>query len=175
MIKKLCVFCGSKSGEGFSQMAQDLGKILVEKKIDLVYGGGSVGLMGILADSVLAGGGKVIGVIPSDLFPDEVEHKNLTQLIKVKDMHERKRKMYELSDAFAALPGGFGTLDEFFEILTWRQLKLHPKPVFLFNFENFYGLLIDYFRNAHQKGLISAKDLSLFKIINDLKEWPDQF
>ena len=175
MIKKLCVFCGSKSGEGFSQMAQDLGKILVEKKIDLVYGGGSVGLMGILADSVLAGGGKVIGVIPQDLFPDEVEHKNLTQLIKVKDMHERKRKMYELSDGFAALPGGFGTLDEFFEILTWRQLKLHPKPVFLFNFENFYGLLIDYFRNAHTKGLISAKDLSLFKIINDLKEWPDQF
>lgn len=175
MIKKLCVFCGSKSGEGFSQMAQDLGKILVEKKIELVYGGGSVGLMGILADSVLAGGGKVTGVIPSDLFPDEVEHKNLTHLIKVKDMHERKRKMYELSDAFAALPGGFGTLDEFFEILTWRQLKLHPKPVFLFNYENFYGHLIDYFRNAHQKGLISAKDLSLFKIINDLKEWPDQF
>jgi uncharacterized protein (TIGR00730 family) len=175
MIKKLCVFCGSKSGEGFSQMAQDLGKILVEKKIDLVYGGGSVGLMGILADSVLAGGGKVIGVIPRDLFPEEVEHKNLTQLIKVKDMHERKRKMYELSDGFAALPGGFGTLDEFFEILTWRQLKLHPKPVFLFNFENFYGHLIDYFRNAHKNGLISAKDLSLFKIINDLKEWPDQF
>ncbi len=175
MIKKLCVFCGSKSGEGFSQMAQDLGKILAEKKIELVYGGGSVGLMGVLANSVLAGGGKVTGVIPSDLFSDEVEHKNLTQLIKVKDMHERKRKMYELSDAFAALPGGFGTLDEFFEILTWRQLKLHPKPVFLFNYENFYGLLIDYFRNAHQKGLISAKDLSLFKIINDLKEWPDQF
>lgn len=175
MIKKLCVFCGSKSGEGLSQMASDFGKILVEKKVDLVYGGGSVGLMGVLADSVLNNGGKVIGVIPKDLFPSEVEHKNLTQLIKVENMHERKRKMYELSDAFAALPGGFGTLDEFFEILTWRQLKLHPKPVFLFNFENFYGLLIEYFRNAHQKGLISAKDLSLFKIINDLKEWPAQF
>jgi len=175
MIKKLCVFCGSKSGDDLSQMAMDFGKILAEKKIDLVYGGGSVGLMGILADSVLNNGGRVIGVIPKDLFPTEVEHKNLTQLIKVENMHERKRKMYELSDAFAALPGGFGTLDEFFEILTWRQLKLHPKPVFLFNFENFYGLLIEYFKSAHQKGLISAKDLSLFKIINDLKEWPNQF
>lgn len=175
MIKKLCVFCGSKSGDGLTQMAIDFGKILAEKKIDLVYGGGSVGLMGVLADSVLNNGGKVIGVIPKDLFPNEVEHKNLTQLIKVENMHERKRKMYDLSDGFAALPGGFGTLDEFFEILTWRQLKLHPKPVFLFNFENFYGLLIEYFRSAHQKGLISAKDLSLFKIINDLKEWPNQF
>jgi uncharacterized protein (TIGR00730 family) len=175
MIKRLCVFCGSKSGKGFSQMATDFGKILSSKKIDLVYGGGGIGLMGILADSVLQGGGNVIGVIPKDLFPDEVEHKKLTQLIKVENMHERKRKMYDLSDGFAALPGGFGTLDEFFEILTWRQLKLHPKPVFLFNFENYYGLLIEYFKNAHKQGLISVKDLSLFKIINDLKEWPEQF
>jgi uncharacterized protein (TIGR00730 family) len=83
--------------------------------------------------------------------------------------------MYDLSDGFAALPGGFGTLDEFFEILTWRQLKLHPKPVFLFNFNNYYGLLLQYFKNAHQTGLISAKDLSLFKIINNLNEWPFQF
>ncbi len=175
MIKRLCVFCGSKSGEGLSQMAHDFGKILADKNIELVYGGGSVGLMGTLADSVLDSGGKVIGVYPKSLFPEEVEHKKLTQLIKVKNMHERKLKMYELSDAFAALPGGFGTLDEFFEILTWRQLKLHPKPVYLFNFENFYGLLIDYFKSAHKKGLISTKDLSLFKIINDLKEWPEQF
>ncbi|RLA63176.1 MAG: TIGR00730 family Rossman fold protein [Epsilonproteobacteria bacterium] len=172
MIKKLCVFCGSSSGNNskYLELTRELGKVLVEKKIDLVYGAGSSGIMGHLADSVLEDGGLVTGVIPRDLFSEEIEHKKLTHLIKVDDMHERKKKMYELSDAFAALPGGFGTLDEFFEILTWRQLKLHPKPIYLFNFENFFGHLIEHIHYADQEGLISNEDLAHFEVINSFED-----
>ena len=177
MIKKLCIFCGSSSGNNpkYLELTKKLGKILVDKNIELVYGAGSVGIMGHLADSVLEDGGMVTGVIPRDLFREEVEHKNLTHLIKVDNMHERKKKMYELSDAFAALPGGFGTLDEFFEILTWRQLKLHPKPIYLFNFDNFFAHLIEHINFADKEGLISSADLSHFEVINSFEELNNHF
>jgi len=177
MIKKICVFCGSSSGSNqkYVELTRNLGKFLVEKKTELVFGAGSVGLMGHLADSILEDGGMVTGVIPKDLFSEEVEHKNLTHLIKVSNMHERKKKMYELSDAFAALPGGFGTLDEFFEILTWRQLKLHPKPIYLFNFENFFDHLIDHIHSADREGFISKEDLSHFEVINSFDDLKNHF
>jgi len=172
MIKKLCVFCGSSSGNNpkYQELTWELGKFLVKKDIELVYGAGSIGLMGHLAQSVLEDGGLVTGVIPSELFSEEVEHKKLTQLIKVGNMHERKKKMYELSDGFAALPGGFGTLDEFFEILTWRQLKIHPKPIYLFNFENFFDHLIEHIHSADREGFIKKEDLSHFEVINSFDD-----
>ncbi|TDJ08664.1 MAG: TIGR00730 family Rossman fold protein [Deltaproteobacteria bacterium] len=172
MIKKLCVFCGSSSGNNpkYQELTWELGKFLVKKDIELVYGAGSIGLMGHLAQSVLEDGGLVTGVIPSELFSEEVEHKKLTHLIKVDNMHERKKKMYELSDGFAALPGGFGTLDEFFEILTWRQLKIHPKPIYLFNFENFFDHLIEHIHSADREGFIKKEDLSHFEVINSFDD-----
>jgi len=177
MIKKLCVFCGSSSGNNikYQELTQELGNFLAQKNIELIYGAGGVGLMGHLADSVLEEGGLVTGVIPRDLFSEEVEHRKLTHLIKVDNMHERKKKMYELSDSFAALPGGFGTLDEFFEILTWRQLKLHPKPIYLFNFENFFAHLIEHIHSAYREGLISKEDISHFEVINSFDELKNHF
>src|SRR5687768_1535075 len=129
-MKRICVFCGSSPGNRpeYLAAAQKLGKFLAEKRIGLVYGGASIGLMGALADSVLAAGGEAIGVIPHDLARKEVAHAGLTELRVVNSMHERKAMMEKLSDAFIALPGGYGTFEEFCEILTWAQLGLHRKP-----------------------------------------------
>jgi uncharacterized protein (TIGR00730 family) len=177
MIKKICVFCGSQTGHNpkYKLLAKNLGKLLLENKINLVYGAGSVGLMGELANTVLEGGGEVTGVLPKDLFDEEVEHKNLTHLIKVNNMHERKKIMYDFSDAFITLPGGFGTLDEFFEILTWRQLKIHPKPIYLFNFENYFYNLIAHIKKSDEEGFIYGEDLSHFEIINSLNDFKKHF
>jgi uncharacterized protein (TIGR00730 family) len=143
-IKTICVFCGSSSGESkiYAEAAKDLGKLMVNEGITLVYGGAKVGLMGIIADEVLALGGKTIGVIP-DFFSDkEIAHTQLTELIYVKSMAERKAILAELSDAFIAMPGGFGTLDELFEMMTSSQLDLHKKPVGILNVNHFYNSLI---------------------------------
>jgi uncharacterized protein (TIGR00730 family) len=128
-MKKLCVFCGSADGSSpaYLEMAMNLGKLMAQKEIALVYGGASIGVMGAIADAVLANGGTVIGVIPKTLVDYEIAHKGLTELHVVDDMHQRKKLMYDKSDAFLSLPGGMGTLDEMFEILTWSQLKLHSK------------------------------------------------
>jgi len=143
-VKKVCVFCGSSNGlhPKYIEEIKKFGHELVFKNYGLVYGGGSVGLMGGLANAVLSKKGEVIGVIPKFLADWEVGHKGLTQLELTNSMHERKERMYELSDLFVVFPGGLGTLDEFFEILTWSQLELHKKPIYLYNFDGFFDHLI---------------------------------
>lgn len=139
-MKRICVFCGSSSGARpeYADAARTLAGLLAGRGIGLVYGGGNVGLMGILADAMLAAGGEVIGVIPRSLLLKEVGHRGVTELRVVETMHERKALMSELADGFIALPGGFGTLDEFFEILTWAQLGFHGKPCGLLNIAGYF-------------------------------------
>ena len=139
-IKRICVFCGSNHGarSAYTGAAQQLGKALVSHEIGLVYGGGSIGLMTVVADAVLEEKGEVIGVIPHALSSKEFAHDGLTELRLVSSMHERKAMMAELSGAFIAMPGGFGTLDEFFEIVTWAQLGLHTKPIGLLNVGGYF-------------------------------------
>ncbi len=146
-FQRVCVFCASSLGTdpAITDATIELGKLLVERDIELVYGGGAVGLMGLIADTVMSGGGRVTGIIPTDLFDDEVGHESLTALEKVDSMHTRKALMYEMSDAFIALPGGFGTLDELAETLTWNQLGIMAKPVGVLNVNGFWTPLLDQF------------------------------
>lgn len=144
-MKQVCVFCGSSMGVRpiYREMAQRLGASLAQRELGLVYGGGNIGLMGVVADAALAAGGQVIGVIPDFLATKEVAHHHLTQLHVVPSMHDRKALMAELSDAFIALPGGCGTFEEFFEVLTWGQLGLHQKPYGLLNVAGYYDPLLE--------------------------------
>lgn len=146
-FQRVCVFCASSPGTDpeITDATIELGELLVERGIELVYGGGAVGLMGLIADTVMSRGGRVTGIIPTDLFDDEVGHESLTALEKVDSMHTRKALMYELSDAFIALPGGFGTLDELAETLTWNQLGIMAKPVGVLNVNGFWTPLLDQF------------------------------
>jgi uncharacterized protein (TIGR00730 family) len=162
-LTRLCVFCGSSTGtnETIVDTTVDLGRLLVEQGIDLVYGGGAVGLMGLVADTVLAAGGRVTGVIPKGLFAREVGHTGLTELIEVASMHERKALMYELSDGFCALPGGLGTLEELAEITTWGQLGLHTKPIGLLNVDGFYDPLLAFLDRAVGDGLLKPRNREL--------------
>ena len=143
MIKSLCVYCGSNfNGDPeLKLMVENLALVMVESDIKLVFGGGSVGVMGLIADAVLANGGEAIGVIPQFLLDKEVGHKGLTEMIVTENMHQRKQKMADIADGFLILPGGFGTLEEFFEVLTWLQLGLHKKPIGVLNFNGFYDPL----------------------------------
>ena len=143
-MKNLCVYCGSNAGNdpAYAALARALGARMAADGIALVYGGGNVGLMGIVADAVLAGGGEVIGVIPQQLVDWEVAHRGLTRLEVVDSMHARKQRMFELADGFVALPGGFGTLDEMFEMLTWRQLGIGDKPCAFLDVDGFYAPLL---------------------------------
>jgi len=143
-MKSVCVYCGSNAGSrpAYAQRAAELGTRLAREGLVLVYGGGNVGLMGIAADAALAAGGEVVGVIPEQLVGWEVAHRGLTRLEVVGNMHERKMRMFDLSDAFVALPGGFGTMDEMFEMLTWRQLGLGDKPCAFLDVEGFYAPLV---------------------------------
>ncbi len=143
-MKSICVYCGSNAGNKpvYAERAQALGARIAAEGLQLVYGGGNVGLMGIVADAVLAHGGEVVGVIPEQLVQWEVAHKGVTRLEVVANMHERKARMFDLADAFVALPGGFGTLDEMFEMLTWRQLGLGKKPCAFLDVDGFYAPLI---------------------------------
>lgn len=143
-MKSIAVFCGSSSGINgiYRDQAKLLGKTLAEKNIRLIYGGGKVGLMGVLADAALEAGGEVTGVIPGFMQPWEVAHEDLTKMIRVETMHQRKALIQEMSDGAIALPGGFGTLEEFFEMLTWGQLGLHEKPVGLLNINNYFSDVI---------------------------------
>ena len=140
---RLCVFCGSSPGRSpdYAAQARRLGAVLARRGIGLVYGGGNVGLMGIVADAVLADGGEVVGVIPRALVDRELAHARLTELVVVDTMHERKQRMHDLSDGFIAMPGGFGTLDELFEALTWAQLGMHQKPCGLYDVGGFWAPL----------------------------------
>lgn len=173
MIKRITVFCGSSWGTEkiFEEQAFLLGKTLAQEQIGLVYGGAKIGLMGAVADGCLQHGGEVIGVLPRFLSGKEIAHENLSQLILVDSMHERKMKMNELSQGTIALPGGFGTLEELFEMLTWGQLGLHQKPMGLLNVNGFYDELLDFVKNMLQKGFIKQihQDMLLYSHdINDL-------
>jgi uncharacterized protein (TIGR00730 family) len=143
-IKKMAIFCGSKTGNQpvYVEHAKELAGIMAERKIELIFGGGRNGLMGVVADTMMESGGIVRGVIPQVLLEWEHQHENISELLVVEDMHIRKRKMYELCDAAIILPGGFGTLDELFEIVTWNQLSIHDKKVFILNSGGFYEHLL---------------------------------
>lgn len=155
-FRRICVFCGSNVGEDpeFARRAAQLGRVLAERNIGLVYGGGKVGLMGVLANAVLDGGGQVYGVIPERLRALEVGHDHLTELFVVDSMHARKAMMANLSDAFIAMPGGWGTLEELFEVTTWTQLNYHKKPIGLLNVNGYYDKLIEWADGAVQAGFI---------------------
>ncbi|KAJ9158789.1 hypothetical protein P3X46_024336 [Hevea brasiliensis] len=155
-FKRICVFCGSRAGykSSFGDAALELGKELVERKIDLVYGGGSVGLMGLISQTVFNGGCHVLGVMPKALRPHEISGETIGEMITVADMHQRKAEMARHADAFVALPGGYGTLEELLEIIAWSQLGIHDKPVGLLNVEGYYNSLLSLFDKGVEEGFI---------------------
>lgn len=169
MLKAICVFCGSNAGkrEIYLKKAVHLGKILAANHMALVYGGGKVGLMGALADSVLEAGGHVIGVIPGHMMDLEVGHRGLTELRVVKSMHERKQLMCDLSDGFVALPGGYGTFDELCEILTWNQLGTIRKPTLLLNVEGYYDHFIRMLDHCVEEGFLKPVNRHLLLVEED--------
>lgn len=162
-MRRICVFAGSNPGvrPEYQQAARVLGQELVARGLGLVYGGASVGIMGALADAVLAAGGEVIGVLPRGMFRREIPHKGLTELHEVGSMHERKALMADLADGFIALPGGFGTFDELFEIITWAQLGLHRKPVGLLDVAQYFEPLLALVAHASREGFIPAAHTSI--------------
>jgi uncharacterized protein (TIGR00730 family) len=179
-MRRICVFCGSSSGNRpeYRAAAEELGAELVRRKIGLVYGGGNVGLMGLIADAVLRADGEVQGVIPEHLMGREVGHKGLTKLHVVRSMHERKALMADLSDAFVALPGGFGTLEEFCEAVTWTQLGLHAKPCGILNVLEYYSPLLAMFDHAVEERFLKTENRALVlarespaDLLQALEEW----
>ena len=171
-IQNICVYCGSSDrvSERYKEAARQVGDILGKHGLGLVYGGGNVGLMGIVANAVLAQGGQVTGIIPQHLHEREVQHNGLTELHVVDSMHTRKMMMMERGDAFLVLPGGYGTLDEAFEILTWKQLALHNKPIIFLNIYNFWTPLKELKQHLYEESFITADNLNLFTFI----ETPEQ-
>ena len=155
-FKSITVFCGSKSGNNtlFIQEAQALGQLLAQKNINLIYGGGNKGIMGALANACLAQGGKVIGIIPKLLLEWEAQHTELSELIVTENMHERKKILYERGEAGLVLPGGMGTLDELFEMLTWNNLRIHNKKVYILNVQGYYNHLIELLDHMEQEGFL---------------------
>src|ERR1700723_831605 len=172
MERRVCVFCGSSPGvkQESRPEAVALGRLLGEAGIGLVYGGAHAGLMGMLADSALANGSAVLGVIPRSLAGIEVAHQRLSQLVLVDTMHERKALMAQEADAFVALPGGFGTLDEFFEILTWAQLNIHAKPCVLVNTGGYYDHLLSFLHVAIDQGFLKRENFALIHVVADAAE-----
>lgn len=161
-MKSVCVFCGSRTGKGpaFEQAAQVTGELIARRGWKLIYGGGSVGLMGVVANAVLGEGGEVVGVIPEFLATRELLHTGVTELKVVHSMHERKSLMGELSEAFLALPGGYGTLEELFEVITWSQLGLHRKPIGLLNTADFFSPLLEFLDRGIGEGFIRERERS---------------
>ncbi len=168
-IRAVAVFCGSKTGNdpAFASTASRLGATLAEAEVRLVYGGGGIGLMGILADAVLAGGGQVTGVIPEFLMKHEVGKRDLSEMIVVPSMHDRKRRMFELSDGFVVLPGGIGTLEEAIEIITWKQLQLHAKPVAVIDIAGYWAPLAALVRQMISAGFAHPGVMDLFTLVDD--------
>ncbi|MFM2480106.1 TIGR00730 family Rossman fold protein [Celerinatantimonas sp. YJH-8] len=165
-MKNIAVFCGSKSGQSplFSQAATELGSYFAQQNIRLIYGGGKVGLMGTIADAVLNAGGEVFGVIPEKLKAKEIAHPNLTELLVVSDMHERKAKMAELADGFIAMPGGAGTLEEISEVWTWAQLGYHQKPCAFYNINHFYDPLLQMIELMVTQGFMTQSYLDMLLV-----------
>ena len=170
--KRLCVFCGAVApAEHYVKVTNELGeRIASSSSWELVYGGTSDGLMTVLADAVLKNGGNAYGVIPDNLIEGEHAHTSLTELFIVKDIHERKRKMYDMADAFLALPGGYGTLDELCETLTWAKLKYHKKPIFILNHRGFFNHLLEHFKFIEKEGLIKKEHLAFARVVNSVDE-----
>lgn len=168
-MQRICVYCASNSGirDVFAEAARDLATLLVEQEYELVYGGGSTGIMGVLADAVLRLGGTVHGVMPELLLKKEVGHASLTELHVVDSMHERKSKMAAMSDAFIALPGGFGTLEEISEILTWGQLRVHEKPVGVLNVDGYFDSLFAFLDNAVEEGFLREENRNMLCCAED--------
>jgi uncharacterized protein (TIGR00730 family) len=171
--RRICVFCGSSRGDdpAFALAAQATGESIAARGDHLVYGGGGIGLMGVVADAVLDAGGVAIGVIPAPLATREVAHPSLTQLIVVETMHERKARMAELADAFLALPGGFGTFDELFEILTWAQLGIHRKPVGLLNIAGYFDPLLTLVEQSIERGFVAQSHRSFLFSAGSVADW----
>lgn len=163
-MKRVCVFCGSSPGASpiYLRIAAKIGEVIAERGLGLVYGGGRVGLMGAVADAALAAGGEVIGVIPSSLALKEIAHAGLSELRIVETMHERKAQMSQLSDSFMVMPGGFGTLEEFFEVVTWAQLGIQTKPCGLLNVNGYFDLLLEFLDHAKAERFIRPEHRSLF-------------
>jgi len=163
VLTSVCVYCASSSGsnEAVVDATKELGELLAHQGIRLVYGGGAVGLMGLIADTVLENGGQVTGIIPTALFPNEVAHTGCTELIAVETMHQRKRLMFDRSDAFVALPGGFGTLEEIAEVTTWAQIGMHSKPVGVLNVDGYWNGLLSYLDRAVSDCLLKEQNNGL--------------
>ncbi|HWU00838.1 MAG TPA: TIGR00730 family Rossman fold protein [Terriglobales bacterium] len=170
LTRSICVYCGSAFGHSprFAEIAAELGQEMARRGIRLVYGGGRVGLMGKVADAVMANGGQVTGIIPQHLESDEVGHRGLTELKVVDSMHTRKRMMFDMSDAFVVLPGGPGTLDEAFEVITWRQLRLHDKPVIILNIDGYWDRLIGLFDHVIEAGFAKPAIRQHFSVVNSI-------
>lgn len=171
-LKSIAVFCGSKSGKNpiFIKHAEQLGVLLAHCKTNLIYGGGNVGIMGILADTVMQHGGTVTGIIPKVLLDWERAHNSITELIISEDMHERKKLMYQKCDAAVILPGGFGTLDELFEMLTWNQLAIHQKDIFILNSDGFYTHLIQHIKQMSDEKFLYEAAEKRITILNEPSE-----
>lgn len=174
---RIAVFCGSSLGRTprYEEQARELAAALLEQNIDLVFGGGRVGLMGVIADAVMAGGGRVYGVIPRGLSDREVAHQSLTSLEIVDDMHQRKARMAELADGFIALPGGVGTLEELFEVWTWAVLGIHNKPIGLLNMDGFYTLLADFIDQLVREQFLAETYRDMLLVDNEPRRLLDRF
>jgi uncharacterized protein (TIGR00730 family) len=174
-IKSVCVFCGaaSKIDQKYHDLARATGTLIGQRGWTLVYGGSRTGTMGTVADGALAAGARVVGYIPSHLEERELQHTGITECYVVESMHVRKQGMVDASDAFIILPGGFGTLDEFFENLTWRQIGIHDKPIVIVNFEGFWQPLIDLIHHLHRTGFIKDNNLDLFQVVDQIDDIPD--
>ena len=168
-INSIAVYCGSSAGSNpkFIEVANSLGQLMARENLNLIYGGAQIGLMGCIADAVLRESGKAIGVIPDFLSIKEVKHTALSEMIVVENMHERKHKMYELADAFIAMPGGFGTLEELFEMLTWGQLGLHQKPIGILNIDGYYNALLELLQHMVSSGLLKQNNCDLVLVDNN--------
>lgn len=172
MIESICVFCGSAVGKDsiYKEASEEFGRLLAKRNIWLVYGGARAGLMGKVADSTLYHGGKVVGIIPRFIAEKEIAHSGITELIETHTMHERKMLMFQRSDAFVALPGGIGTLDELCEMFTWQQLKIHRKPIGILNVNDYFSPLIEFFHYMTREGFLSPELLERVILASDPEE-----
>jgi len=171
-INNVCVYCGSSSNvdDAFKEGAVQLGKEIAKQKWGVVYGGGDVGLMGLVANSALEAGGDVIGIIPEHISSREVQHTSLTELHVVDTMHVRKQMMVDKSEAFVILPGGIGTMDEFFELVTWKQLGLHDKPIVIVNLNGYWTKLIELVTNIANEGFMRQEDLTMYHVVDKIED-----
>jgi hypothetical protein len=173
LLQNIIVFCGSSFGHDnkYQQLAAGLGEGLAVRGLKLIYGGASCGLMGVIADNSLKNNGSVSGYIPHSLIDLEVAHRGLSELHETNCMHERKAKMYEAGDMALVLPGGSGSMDEFFEFLVWNKLNIHRKPLVLFNAHGYYDLLLQFMHKMKDEGFMHENDFKLFSVVNDLEEF----